>query len=108
MLTFLEVLMKELTILTTLILLAVFSPISQAQNAEKGKTLYASCIECHGDKGDGNAAKLAPRLSGQFDWYVLKQLTELKSGVRKIDNSSRYQALSEADMKDLAAYIITL
>ena len=106
--------MKALTVttivtnLTALCVLITFSPKASAQNAENGKTLYASCIECHGDKGDGNAAKQAPRLSGQFDWYILKQLTELKSGVRKIDNSGRYKALSEADMKDLAAYIITL
>ncbi len=99
--------MKGLFILSALSLFVV-SPVTHAQNAEKGKSLYASCIECHGDKGEGNAAKLAPKLSGQYDWYVLEQLTELKSGVRKIDNSARYNALSEADMKDLAAYIITL
>jgi cytochrome c553 len=97
-----------LTNLTILCVLITFSSKAAAQNAENGKTLYASCIECHGDKGDGNAAKQAPKLSGQFDWYTVKQLTELKSGVRKIDNSARYKALSEADMKDLAAYIITL
>ena len=70
--------MKQLTILLSLCFLIVMSLQANAQNIEKGKALYASCIECHGDKGEGNSSKFAPKLSGQHDWYVLKQLTELK------------------------------
>ena len=80
-----------------------------AQDAAKGKVLFATCIQCHGEKGDGNVEKRAPRLSGQHDWYVVKQVTEIKSGVRKNPEMQPFVAkLSEQDIKDLAAYIITL
>lgn len=91
-----------------LIVLITCVNISHAQDATKGQALYTSCVSCHGEKGEGSASAKAPRLSGQHDWYVLKQLTELKSGVRKIADSERYKALSEQDMKDLAAFIKSL
>ena len=79
-----------------------------AQDAAKGKTLYANCVSCHGDQGMGSAELKAPKLAGQHDWYILKQLTEIKSGVRKRSDTTPYKSLSEQDMKDLAAYIVTL
>lgn len=80
-----------------------------AQDAAKGKELYAVCIQCHGEKGEGNPAQKAPKLSGQHDWYVIKQVTEIKSGVRKNPEMlSHVTKLTEQDIKDLAAYIVTL
>lgn len=80
-----------------------------AQDAAKGKILYATCIECHGEKGEGNPAQKAPKLSGQHDWYVIKQITEIKSGVRKNPTMLPFVTkLTEQDIKDLAAYILTL
>ena len=82
---------------------------SFAQDAAKGKALYAVCIQCHGEKGEGNPSQKAPKLSGQHDWYVIKQVTEIKSGVRKNPEMLPHVAkLTEQDIKDLAAYIITL
>lgn len=96
-----------LCLLSTL-LLSTTSPV-KAQDAAKGKVLYAQCIQCHGEKGDGNPAQKAPRLSGQHDWYVVKQITEIKSGVRKNEVMIPFVSkLSEQDIKDLAAYIATL
>jgi cytochrome c553 len=83
---------------------------SFAQDAAKGAELYKQCIACHGDKGDGNPALKAPRLSGQYDWYVLKQLQDMKAGkIRKNPAMMPFLAkLSEQDMKDLAAHISKL
>jgi cytochrome c553 len=97
----------------SLLVFASMAPafISQtfAQDAAKGKALFATCIQCHGEKGDGNPEKKAPRISGQHDWYVIKQVTEIKNGVRKNPDMQPFVAkLSEQDIKDLAAYIITL
>lgn len=88
---------------------ALMSTVS-AQDIEKGKTLYAaSCVSCHGEKGEGNATQKAPKLSGQHDWYIVKQLTDAKTGVRKSSVMASYASkLSEQDMKDLAAYIAKL
>jgi len=47
-----------------------------------GKQLYADCVECHGAKAEGNAAKKAPRLADQEDWYLVRQVQNFKNGVR--------------------------
>jgi len=47
-----------------------------------GATLFAVCAACHGQQGEGNPAMHAPKLSGQADWYLARQLKNFKSGVR--------------------------
>ena len=51
-------------------------------NARRGADLYASCAACHGLKGEGNAALNAPRLAGQSDWYLVRQLANYAAGAR--------------------------
>lgn len=93
-------------------LIALFSlfTFSYADDAIKGAELYKQCIACHGDKGDGNLSQKAPRIAGQHDWYILKQLQDIKMGVsRKNPVMVPFlNKLSEQDMKDLAAYISKL
>lgn len=62
------------------------------------------CAACHAP--DGNSAiTLNPKLAGQHPEYLLKQLTEFKSGKRANAVMSGMAAgLSEQEMKDLAAY----
>ena len=81
-----------------------------AEESTKGAELYKQCISCHGDKGDGIPAQKAPRLAGQHDWYILKQLQDIKAGqIRKNQIMIPFvNKLSEQDMKDLAAYISKL
>jgi cytochrome c553 len=90
--------------------LVLISNLLFAQDAKKGSELYKQCILCHGDKGDGNVAQKAPRISGQHDWYILKQLQDMKAQkVRKNPLMNPFLSkLSEQDMKDLAAYISKL
>ena len=81
-----------------------------AQDAAKGAELFKQCIVCHGDKGDGVAAEKAPRIAGQYDWYILKQLQDIKAGVtrKNLVMLPILGKLNENDMKDLAAYISKL
>ncbi len=80
-----------------------------AQDATKGATLYKQCILCHGDKGDGNPAMKAPRISGQYDWYIVKQLEDIKAQRRKNPVMNPFLSkLTPQDFKDLAAYISKL
>lgn len=87
-----------------------FSVATTAQDAAKGAELYKQCIACHGAKGEGNAVQKAPKLSGQFDWYVEKQILDIKEGkLRKNDVMIPFVSkLTAQDMKDLAAYISQL
>lgn len=53
-----------------------------AGNAAAGAASYAICAACHGPAGEGNPAQNAPKLAGQHDWYVVRQLQHFKSGMR--------------------------
>ncbi len=73
-------------------------------NVEAGKSKSASCAGCHG--ADGNSAVgNFPKLAGQGAPYLLKQMQDVKSGARVIvEMTGILDALSEQDLKDIAAY----
>jgi cytochrome c553 len=93
-----------------IVLLLSFSSLTYAQDTAKGAELYKQCIVCHGEKGDGNVAQKAPRISGQHDWYIAKQLADIKAGITRKNPVMVpiVSKLSEQDMKDLAAYVSKL
>ncbi len=73
-------------------------------DAEAGKAKAAPCVACHGVDGKGMNPEW-PRLAGQGESYIEKQLHDFKSGAR---NNALMQGqvanLSEQDMADLAAF----
>lgn len=97
--------------------LVSFSTGAMAADAERGKTLYATCGACHGPNGEGMQALNAPRLAGQEAWYVIRQLQNFKSGVRGTNPADTFgmqmapmaQILpDEAAIEDVAAYVQSL
>ena len=86
-------------------------------DAKAGKAQYQVCAACHGIQGEGNQALNAPKLSGQEDWYVKRQLTYFRDGIRGSnpeDILGQQMApmaaglVSETLIRDIAAYIQTL
>ena len=84
---------------------------------EAGKPLFAVCAACHGSQAEGNPAMHAPKLSGQGDWYLKRQLDYFKHGVRGAHDKDVYgkqmapMAATLADtaaMDNVVAYIKTL
>lgn len=74
-----------------------------------GHKLFTQCISCHGKGGEGKTSQKAPFIGGQFDWYIEKQLTEMKAGVRSNPVMNPIlKGLSPSDIKDLAAYVSRL
>jgi len=73
-------------------------------NAEAGKVKSASCVACH--SVDGNSVNPEwPKLAGQHEDYMTKQLLYFHSGERQNDTmKGMVQGLSEQDARDLAAY----
>ncbi|MGZ3788974.1 MAG: c-type cytochrome [Bacteriovorax sp.] len=74
-----------------------------------GNKIFNQCIACHGKGGEGKASQKAPHIGGQYDWYIEKQLTDMKSGARV--NAAMVpivKGLSPQDMKDVAAYVTLL
>ena len=84
---------------------------------EHGQKLYAVCAYCHGGDGMGRQALNAPRIAGQSDWYLARQLHNFKDGVRGAHLQDYYgfqmglmgQSLhDEQAVNDIIAYINTL
>jgi cytochrome c553 len=79
-------------------------------NPDAGKKKATQvCAACHGLDGNGGADPTWPRLSGQIPEYLLTQLQRFKSGARENPiMKGMVAALSDQDMKDLAAYYASL
>lgn len=70
----------------------------------RGQQLAAACMACHTADGT-RGAPANPILQGQHPEYLVKQLTEYKSGKRKnAIMQGMAAALSEEDMKHIAAF----
>ncbi|WP_439886974.1 c-type cytochrome [Pseudomonas sp. MBLB4123] len=69
-----------------------------------GQNKAAVCGACHG--ADGNsAAPNFPKLAGQGERYLLKQLQDIKSGNRQVvEMTGLLDNLSDQDLADIAAY----
>jgi cytochrome c553 len=104
--------MKKLFVLVAVIgSLAAVAPTAQAGDAAAGKSKAAVCGACHG--ADGNSAMaIWPKLAGQNEAYLVKQLKEFKKGHETQGAQGRYEPsmapmaapLSDTDIADLAAY----
>ncbi|TYK66545.1 c-type cytochrome [Colwellia echini] len=80
----------------------------QAADANAGKEKAAVCSACHGPTGV-SASGMFPNLAGQNDAYIIKQLTDFKSGARNDAMMAPMAAnLSDEDMADLAAHFSSL
>lgn len=75
-----------------------------AGNAEAGQGKVVVCGACHA--ADGNsAAPNFPKLAGQGERYLLKQLKDIKSGARPIvEMTGLLDNLSDQDLADIAAF----
>ena len=88
-----------------------------AGDVAAGKTLYQVCASCHGLEGEGNKALNSPKIAGQEDWYLKRQLKYFKHGIRGANPEDVFgqqmapmaaTLVDEAAMNNIAAYIQTL
>ncbi len=86
-------------------------------DTEAGEKAFAVCVACHGASGEGNVSLNAPRLSGQYDWYIKRQLDNFKAGIRGANPKDIYGAqmrpmamilVTDEQVRDVTAYIATL
>lgn len=79
-------------------------PAMAAGDVSAGKAKAVACAACHG--ADGNSpSDMFPKLAGQGEAYLLKQLIEFKDGTREnAVMAPMVAALSEQDMADLSAF----
>ncbi len=72
----------------------------------------SACIACHGPSGEGNKPAAFPALRSQHPDYLIKALTDFKSGARnkKPDNMMNMIAkkMSDEEIKAVGYYISTM
>jgi len=86
-------------------------------DAAHGKTLFSSCIACHGDRAQGSEGLRAPPLRYSNDWYLVRQLEDFAAGRRGADPADNFggqmramtfSLTDDASRRDVIAYIATL
>lgn len=95
--------MKKLIV--GLAMLAGISGFAMAEgNAEDGEQYTESCAGCHGADGNSAAASF-PKLAGQHESYLLKQLIDIKNGDRVVPQmAGLLDGFDEEQMADISAY----
>ncbi len=88
-----------------------FGPIAMAQGAGAikgdpvaGESKAVACAACHG--ADGNSANPEwPKLAGLGEKYLLKQMQDIRSGLRPVAlMAGQVDNMSDQDLADIAAY----
>ena len=90
--------------LITVMMLSVAATASAAGDPVAGQKKAALCIGCHGV--DGNSANPDwPTLAGQGEAYLVKQITDFKTGARKDGTmNAMVGGLSDTDIANVAAF----
>lgn len=93
--------------LATVGLIASPAP-AQAGDAQAGEAISATCAACHGADGIGTLP-IYPVIAGQYEDYLVHSLKAYRDGERKnIVMGGMAAALSDEDIKNLAAYYASL
>jgi cbb3-type cytochrome c oxidase subunit III len=91
-------------VLISLIVSVGLMSAAQAGDAVAGKTKAATCGACHGADGNSLAPNF-PKIAGQGERYLVKQITDIKNGDRQVPEMMGFvMGLSETDIADIAAY----
>jgi cytochrome c553 len=89
---------------------------SAASFAADGPKLFAPCVACHGNKGEGNPTLNAPAIAGQDTAYLERQLRNFRSDRRGSHKSDAFgaqmralaSALDDAAVAKLASHVASL
>jgi cytochrome c553 len=98
--------MRAAVAIAAALALAWTSGASARGNAEAGKAKAAQvCAACHGPDGAKPSAPDQPALAGQYYDYLVKALSDYKSGKRNNAIMKGFAAtLSKREIEDLAAW----
>jgi cytochrome c553 len=81
-------------------------------NPALGARLYdRNCQDCHGRQGEGDDAEFYPVLAGQHYNYLVRQIREIRDGVRRNANRTMRREVrdySDADIEAVADHISRL
>lgn len=78
-------------------------------DAQAGAGKIAACAACHGPTGNDSLLPNVPKIGGQNETYLLKQLIEIRDDIRVVPLMKPVVAnLSDQDLADIAAHYATV
>ncbi len=93
------------TALSALLLILATSTALAQGDAQAGQAKTAVCAACHGASGNDSLLPNVPKLGGQGERYLTKQLVEIKSGTRAVPlMTGMLNAMTDQDLADIAAW----
>lgn len=97
--------MKSKVLFSLLALFAVAGTSQAAGDADAGQAKAQVCFSCHGVNGN-SVNPIWPKLAGQHEAYIAKQLADFKAGKERNDAlmMGQVMSLSPQDMADMAAF----
>ena len=96
--------MKRVLLISAIMFGATAQLAMAAGDAAAGKAKSAVCAACHGPDGN-SAAPTFPKLAGQSERYLNKQIHDIKSKARVVPAMAGIvDNLSDQDIADVAAY----
>ncbi|AGI22092.1 c-type cytochrome [Pseudomonas sp. MT3] len=91
-------------IVSLLLTLGLTGVAHAAGDAKAGQAKAAVCGACHGADGNSMAPNF-PKLAGQGERYLLKQMHDIKDGKRTVlEMTGLLTNLSDEDLADISAY----
>jgi len=91
-------------LISLLLTLGITGMANAAGDAAAGQGKTAVCAACHSADGNSMIANF-PKLAGQHESYLLKQMKDIKSGARPVvEMTGLLDNLSDQDLEDIAAY----
>jgi len=101
--------MKKIIIAAMATAAVLSTSVTMAADAGAGKAKFQTCATCHGAAGEGS---VGPKLAGQATGDLVAKLNDYKAGKQRGPMTSMMApmaaGLSDADIKNVAAYIATL
>ena len=103
--------------LAVLVLTGCQWDIHPPEATASGEEIFQLCVSCHGTQGQGNAKFNAPSIAGLPKWYVERQLTKFRTGIRGTHPADltgmamRPMAISfhnDQDLQAVAGYVASL
>ncbi len=95
---------KTIALISITLLATIASQSAIAGDAERGESIATTCLACHGETGNSMAGAF-PNIAGQNEQYLLKQLMDVRDGMREIPTMiGQLDNFSDADLADIAAY----
>lgn len=82
--------------------------LRKASDVERGRDTFRTCRSCHKSDGFGRVDGIYPKLTGQHASVIIKQVTDIRAGLRINPKMAPFVSADEVstqDIADMAAFL---